>query len=156
MAIDWFCGENKKQAGRLEVLTYHSFFANCCSGWPFVNNINHINNNNNNIDTLLIWSKGHRMNGDRLVVWRKEDPRPVGCFRPVVCPGSTPLGSSSSANKLNRFWLKISNIKLKIVRLILFQTSCLPRVHFTWLLVVCKQTEQILIENIKYQNHKNG
>ena len=54
------------------------------------------------LSTILIRSKGHRMNGDRLVLWRKEDPRPVGCFRPVVCPGSTWLGSSSSALDLSK------------------------------------------------------
>ena len=54
------------------------------------------------LSTIIIWSKGHRMNGDRLVLWRKEDPRPVVCFRPVVCPGSTSLGSSSSALDLSK------------------------------------------------------
>ena len=80
---------------RLDVSSDHSlFFANYCR-WS---------------EKILIWSKGHRMNGDRLVLWRKEDPRPVGCFRPVVCPGSTSLGSSSSALDLS----KLTNTKCNI------------------------------------------
>ena len=97
MAIDWLNGVK-----RLDVLPDHLFLQSVVVGVY--------------LSTIIIWSKGHRMNGDRLVLWRKEDPRPVGCFRPVVCPGSTSLGSSSSAldlSKLTKTKCNIGKIPIK-------------------------------------------